>query len=192
MTEVEGKDRPAKIGEYSVLLTQVVNERRNAYSSSVAAFGASIALLVSTVTLILAQDVSPVLVLGIAALPVVILWFARGLVRRVETVSTLRLARAVQIEKELGLYNIRLLPPWNDAPPEDFLLTLGELVSVRRWDGDEASRKGLESSGSLFLQRVASVGRQSKNLELLFLGTLVVSVIAVVVALFNLIMNGLS
>jgi hypothetical protein len=131
-------DSEDKWHEYQALEARVLNDSKIAYGLVGVFTAGAITVLGIYLTYVLLRvggdtfDRKVLIIsypLGIASLT--LLGTAFWLLKRFDETSSVRVARTVQVERDLKFYSFRLLPPWEEIPPEseDFILTLGELVT---------------------------------------------------------------
>jgi len=124
--------------EYRVLEARTQNDSRIAYGFVGVLTAGAITTLGVYLTYVLLrgggnelakEDLVISYPLGAASL--LMLAFGYWILKRFDENSSIRVARAVQIERQLRFHSFLLLPPWEELPPDsnDFVLTLGELVT---------------------------------------------------------------
>jgi hypothetical protein len=164
--------------EYGALEARIQNDSRVAYS----VFGATLTASLTLAGLLLvyvdfAED--PAKFLTLAGLALSILEIGRRIQDRFNDTSGLRIARAVQLERTLGIHSFRLFPPWYEFP-DGYFLTLGERTSGSKSDGSSTAINYFDYKGKKEYERVITDTRVSKRLFWVGFGIIVAIVLVAV------------
>ncbi|MEW5747205.1 MAG: hypothetical protein AB1793_00245 [Candidatus Thermoplasmatota archaeon] len=124
--------------EYQALEARIQNDSRVAYAILAASLTSSLALAgLLLVYIDPGQDLIRFLI--IAALALFILKFGTVIQNRFNDTASIRIARAVQLERNLRIHSFRSFPPWYEFPGGDYFKILGEYASNSRSDGTPSS-----------------------------------------------------
>jgi len=124
--------------EYRALEARIQNDSRVAYAILAASLTSSFAL-VGLLLVYVDPAEDPTRFLAVAFLAFVILKVGSLIQNRFNDMASVRIARAMQLERRLGIHSFRLYPPWYEFPGGDYFLILGERASGSRSDGTPPS-----------------------------------------------------
>ena len=166
MNLADEKDELEKrLAEYAALEASMHSGSSVSYSLLVGFFAAAFAFIAAVFTLLYQGNINILVATLLMLLPIMLLFFAKVILRRFEYMHGIRMARAVEIEEQLGFYSFRLLEPWKIAPTDEYYRILGELARGERWNKGAASKVSFTQDGEKYFNNPPR--RESKTLELM-------------------------
>jgi len=146
--EGEGEEPPepdqnVQVAEYEVLERRTHNDSRIAYAVYTACLASSTAFFSVAVIAALEYGIempNP-FYLGLLVIPsLFLLFYGRRVLEQFNSAGDVRIARCVQLEREIDIHSFRLFPPWREWPPE-YLFTLGQWIARSRGDEEDAQQR---------------------------------------------------
>jgi hypothetical protein len=158
------------VAEYNILEQRIQHDSRIAYTvvtsfliASFALFGTSMTIFIdsssfwesgvnASVPSLLNMSVPILLVI----LSIILIAISNYILTKFNETGDIRIARAIQIERNNNLYSFRLFPPWREFPdpPQEFMITLGQQRLRKKWDRTVAHLFELEKNGLEEYERI--------------------------------------
>jgi len=158
-----GKDLPRSehevISEYNALESRVQNDSRVFYSvivglvalagTSLSAYLLYLSNLSGWNSLDSRQKLNSFV---LAIMPIVFLYMATRVQKRLISTGDIRIARASQLEQDLGFRSFRLFPPFRHTD-DDYYYGLGRIARARQSRGKKVSREEIIEEGKRFYSK---------------------------------------
>jgi hypothetical protein len=175
-----------RLAEYAALEARMHSDSSISYSIFVGFTVAALAFMASVFTLYYQGNINIFVTAPLMLVPILLLTIAKVIRSRFDYTGHIRMARAVEIEQQLGFYSFRLFEPWRIAPTDEYYRILGELAPPEYGRKGATSMAELICSGKKYFNNPPQ--RVSKTLRLMY--RIVFSVIAlywllVLVSLFD-------